>query len=182
MLRQIKSLGPRYPGSVARVAVMYFMTVVFSHQARAGDVAWHSNLRDAVSESAEQGRPMLILFTADWCGYCQKMRRNTLENEVVARRVKEGFVPVLVDVDEAPDLAKRLRIAGLPTVLIVSPDRKVTHRIAGYKTARDFDAELATALEPPEPVGRSTTRTSPKPVTQPRSAKPVPSQNRPRGP
>lgn len=171
-------------GSVTRVSIMYFMAVVFSHQAQAGDVAWHTNLREAISDSGERSKPMLVMFTADWCGYCQKMRRQTLENEVVARRIKEGFVPLLVDVDENPELAKRLRVTGLPTVLIVSPDRKVTHRIAGYKTAREFDAQLIAVLEPPEPVGRATTRTSStaSPDAQPRTTKPAAKQIPPRRP
>ena len=104
--------------------------------ATAKDMKWQTNPPAALQQAAATGRPLLIKFTADWCGYCKKMERTTFSDSVTVETVHRGFVPLLVDADRHADLTRELQIKGLPAILIVNADMTVLERITGYQTTK----------------------------------------------
>ena len=100
----------------------------------AAEILWSTNIKDALHRAAENGQPVLMEFTADWCVFCKKMEKTTFTNADVAQRISRDFVAVKVDADQNKDLVKDLEIKGLPAILIVSPDLKVIERISGFQT------------------------------------------------
>jgi thiol-disulfide isomerase/thioredoxin len=121
--------------------------------AQAAGVAWHGNLQEAVQQAAAQHKPLLVMVKARWCGPCHKMLAQTFPNPAVAARINSSFIPLLIDADEQAALVKSLGIEAMPTVLVISPERKVTGRFTGFQSAAQLDAHLA-ALTPP-PIRRS---------------------------
>jgi thioredoxin 1 len=70
------------------------------------------NFAATVLESAE---PVLVDFTAAWCGPCKMLApivERIAEENVGAVRVAE------VDIDESPGIATKLGIRGAPTVVV----------------------------------------------------------------
>lgn len=102
--------------------------------ANAAKVNWTEDIEGALQQANQSGQLVLLKFTADWCGYCKKMERETFTQPAVAEVVNTGFVPVLVDADKHKDLVKHLKIRGLPAILIVSPEMVILDRISGYQT------------------------------------------------
>jgi thiol:disulfide interchange protein len=80
-------------------------------------VPWRHDLSAATSEARQAGKPMFIYFTASWCGPCQEMRRTTWSDADVERAL-QAYVPVKIDVDEHPDLARRYRVEAFPTFMV----------------------------------------------------------------
>ena len=113
--------------------------------ARATAIAWRQNADAAADESIETGRPLLMKFSATWCGPCQRMNRETLSDPALARLVNATVIPVDVDIDRASDLARDLRIESVPTILIVSPRGEVLERVAGFQTVRQLEMLLKRA-------------------------------------
>jgi len=107
----------------------------------AAPVTWRKDFRSAVQESKKSQKPLLIEFTASWCGYCKKMERSYAD-EHVSRHLKNCFIPVVVDADENERLVASVGVEALPTTVIVSPELKILKRITGYKTPKQLEKDL----------------------------------------
>jgi hypothetical protein len=94
------------------------------------------------------------------------MLKQTFPDAGLASRVAGHFVPVLIDADEHAALVKSLGIEAMPTVLVVSPDRKIAGRFTGFQTAAQLDARLA-AYAPREVQHVARFDFRPAPIRQP---------------
>ena len=114
--------------------------------APADGIAWRTVFEQALAESSETGKPVLLDFSASWCPPCQVMKHEVWPNEQVRQTVMEGYIPVLLDVDAAASraIAQRYEVTGVPTILVVAADGRVL-RQSGYMSR---SAALA-FLKPP---------------------------------
>lgn len=85
-------------------------------------VTWLSSENEAAARARAERKPMLVDFTADWCGACKKLTKETFSDPRVAKKMS-GFVLVRVDAtnDEDPqvDAVKgKYKVVGLPTVVV----------------------------------------------------------------
>lgn len=89
---------------------------------------WSQDFSEAQSQAVQADAPMLVLFTADWCGPCQSFKREVLTKPDAQAAVGEGFVPVKVDLtsgdpgSENIAVAERYGVRGIPTLLALNPD------------------------------------------------------------
>lgn len=69
-------------------------------------------------------KPVLVEFTADWCGYCKQLA-------VVLKDIEKDYgdrISIIpVDVDEHPNVAAAYQITGLPTVFVVKAGKVVAY-------------------------------------------------------
>lgn len=102
-------------------------------------------LADVQARSRSQGRPALLFFTADWCGYCFKLEQLTFSQPRVQQRLRSGFVAVEYDVDQAvgKQLAAQYGARGFPTVLVLDASGGCLGRIVGFKAADEFLQAIA---------------------------------------
>jgi thiol:disulfide interchange protein DsbD len=111
-------------------------------QAPRGEFAWvHSEEEGRKLARAEQ-KPMLLDFTATWCGACQKLAKNTFTDPRVMGEASR-FVTIKVDAtnDEDPkvdEIMKRYKISGLPTVILVDAQGKEAHRFIDFVEPDEF--------------------------------------------
>ena len=81
---------------------------------------------------------VLVDFWAEWCGPC-KMIAPILE-EIASEQ--EGVLRVAkLNVDDAPDVARRFEVMSIPT-LILFKDGEPQHRIVGAKGKNQLLQEL----------------------------------------
>ena len=108
-------------------------------QAPASAVAWRHGFDAALAESARTGKPVLVDFTASWCPPCKVMKHEVWPDGRVATAVNEGFVPVLVDVDDAKnaEVARRYGVRGIPTILVLDARGNVL-RSGSFMSAGDL--------------------------------------------
>lgn len=95
-------------------------------------VRWTENIGHAMKQHRETGRPMIVYFTADYCGYCRKMERDTWSAPKVVRRMQDGFVALKVDAEKHPELVKRLGVEGLPATILFNSEGERVQTLSGY--------------------------------------------------
>ncbi|HAZ17674.1 MAG TPA: thioredoxin [Acidimicrobiaceae bacterium] len=93
-------------------------------------------------EVGASSEPVLVDFWAEWCGPC-KMIAPILE-EIAAEQA--GSIRIAkVNVDEAPDLARRFEVMSIPT-LILFDNGVPAKRMVGAKGKPQLLEELAEYL------------------------------------
>lgn len=80
----------------------------------------HAGERDFDSTLAAQQHPVLVDFSASWCGPCQAMAPAL---ESFAERRRQELSVVKVDIDEAPSIAAKYAIRSVPTLMLVHQAR-----------------------------------------------------------
>lgn len=79
--------------------------------------------KQTYAKAQETGKPMVVFFYADWCGYCKRFAP-VFHSVVKKREFKKNLAVAYVNCD-APDntaLVKEYGIQGFPTVYMVSKD------------------------------------------------------------
>lgn len=119
---------------------------------KAGEVQWNKDIRQAARLATDQNKPLMVMVSAPWCGYCQQMLKTTFRDETLIDHINGGFVPVYLDADENEKWVEQLQVEGLPTMLIISPEMKVVKRLAGYQSAGQLNGQIA-EIRDPAPAG-----------------------------
>ena len=97
-------------------------------------VQWRGDFEAAKAEAKSTGRLLLIDFTADWCGPCRTMKRETFSSDRVAKAL-ESYVPVMVDLSSRTGpgtvVASQFGVSAIPTLMIVDADGNVLRKQVG---------------------------------------------------
>ena len=111
----------------------------------AGPVHWQTDLKAAHEASVESDKPMVIVFGAEWCGYCRKLESETLSDRALAGSLNTRFIPVHLDFDEHRKVAEVLEVKSIPHVVVLSPEADLLGRVVGYRDRKSFTGSLAKA-------------------------------------
>jgi thiol-disulfide isomerase/thioredoxin len=95
-----------------------------------GIVPWRYDLEGAKVEASREKKPLLVYFTADWCGPCQHMKATTWSDARVAEALKD-YVPVQIDVDDQPNVARTFGVRGIPRVQVMTADGTLGQGLTG---------------------------------------------------
>ena len=104
-----------------------------------------SNFDSGLNRARVEGKPMLVTFVTNWCGFCRKMDRTTWKHPTVLERLGE-MVAVRVDAEEGRpgrkfsgrELAARYGVTGYPTIMLLDGGGAVISRTGGYQQPRQF--------------------------------------------
>jgi thioredoxin 1 len=80
------------------------------------------------AEVLDSATPVFVDVTAEWCGPC-RMAKPIVEE--LAQEGSQALKVVVIDGDESPDLAQRLRVRGFPTFIVFKGGTEV-RRTAGF--------------------------------------------------
>lgn len=107
---------------------------------------WETILQKAESE----GKPIFVDVYTDWCGPCKKMSREVFPQKEVGDYYNANFINVKVDAEkgEGPALAQKFGAKGYPTLLFVSADEEVLHKVVGALESEMLIAMGKDALKP----------------------------------
>jgi thioredoxin 1 len=91
------------------------------------------------TEVINDGKPVLVDFSAEWCGPCKAMAPVLKD---VAKSLQDKARIIKIDVDKNRGLSQKLGIRGVPTFIIYK-EGKVLWRKSGMQSAQT----LITLLE-----------------------------------
>ena len=130
----------------------------------ADDVLVHVHDDDLERILESDSRPMLLEFTAAWCGPCKPMGPRV---NAFAHRHRDLVRFGIVDGDSCPQTMTRFGVLGFPTLILVS-SRGTEVMVAGGRDAQQLESELlpylcklpsGPAMAPPMPASLRTERT-----------------------
>ena len=135
---------------IAQVFWLSFLAVSllyagYSFYAPANEVHWLTDVDKAKELAQAEGRPMVYFLTATWCSPCRIMKREVWADAEVEAMVNEGFVAVLVDVDDpqyAPVL-ERYNVRGTPWTIITDAQDQVLDYRYGAIPKAEFMAMMS---------------------------------------
>ena len=133
-------------------------------QVRSTTIEWQKDPQVAWQMAVQQEKPLLVFVSAEWCGYCQKMKRETWTDADVVQQVRERFVPLFLDADKYNDLVTDLRVEAYPTTMIITPNGKITQELTGYARATQVLPFLKKDAAPKPKATVASLRETTKPV------------------
>ena len=88
-------------------------------------------------EALAAGKPIVLDFTAEWCGYCKVLDRTTFADPVV-RAELQRFRALKIDVETSrnAELVKRFDVPGPPLVVVLDSGGRLVKKL-GYDEAKD---------------------------------------------
>src|SRR2546423_5513396 len=94
-------------------------------------IPWREDLDKGLVEAREQHKEIFAYFTATWCPPCNRMKHGAWASEDVRRAMVRRYVPVRIDVDAHPALAKKYGVDAFPTFVVLSDDGEPVRRSVG---------------------------------------------------
>jgi thiol:disulfide interchange protein len=131
-----------------------------------------STYQEAIKLSGQHGVPVLIIFEADWCGWCKKMKKETLA-DVKVKEAMKNYILVIVDTDKNRTVAAKFGVQYLPAYAITNVQQAKLKSGGKYKDAKQF----VSWLNNPNLYKQPNTPASP-PIVAPPEVKP-PDNRRP---
>jgi thiol-disulfide isomerase/thioredoxin len=111
---------------------------------KAAESNWLTDHKKAVELSKKTGKPILFDFTgSDWCPPCKALEKNVFQSAEFKKYSDEKLILLKLDFpnqgnqslaekEQNKALAKKHKIGGFPTVLLLAPDGKLLGSTVGY--------------------------------------------------
>jgi thiol-disulfide isomerase/thioredoxin len=142
----IRVFGKGQGLSMARATWSALFGILLATTAVAGEaVPWSTDFRQAAEVAAKERKLLLLHFWSDDCPPCRRLEANVFPREDVATAISNSYVPVKVNVDRAPEMARRFQVSRWPTDVIITPTGQEVYRTVSPQEPARYIAMLGEA-------------------------------------
>lgn len=134
------------------VLMVFVLVVVAGCGGEQGNIEWTEDITAALTLAKQEGKPVMVDFTAAWCPPCHAMEDSTFSDPDVIRKAR-AFIPVRIDVDEQREAAvqydgdaRKYGGVGIPNILFMTGDGTKLKQIIGYHGPETFVSVMDSVL------------------------------------
>lgn len=120
----------------SKFLLLHICFFILCASVNAQQMKWITDFAEASRTAAESGKPMLLDFSAGWCGPCKNMEKDFWVRTDVAK-LSEKFVCVKLDSDKNRELLKQYGVTGIPNVTLTDSYGNVLDFNKGYGKSSD---------------------------------------------
>lgn len=115
--------------------ILSFLLLFSFSIANADDPIFVTDIVDAIALSEDTNKDILVIFTADWCKYCQIMKQD-LEKD---QKIISDTIVCYIDIDnmENKDIVRQYKVKTIPDYCILRKKIEIK-RTRGYTTKDKF--------------------------------------------
>ncbi len=113
-----------------------------------GSPKFEHSLKSATAAAAKSGKPIVVVFSASWCGPCQVMKKDVYPSADVAA-LHDKFEWAYLDVDEEKNekASKEFGVSGIPHIQFLDKAGKSLGNQVGSTSPGDFASTLKSILK-----------------------------------
>lgn len=130
-----------------KTVVIFFAVIllaaIFSSDSSA--ITWMDDLDKAIAEANVDGRPVMVDFYTDWCGWCKKLDKDTYANPEV-QELAGSFISVKVNGDRNRSVLGKYGVRGFPTIVFLDGKGSVIDKVVGYLGPQDMASRMKGVL------------------------------------
>lgn len=106
-----------------------------------------SNYDVALTRAKASNKPIVVIFSADWCPPCRQMKKEVYPSSQVAA-LKDQFVWAYLDVDQPSNrsAAAKHQVQGIPHIQFLKPNGGDLGKVVGGTSASAFASQLKSVL------------------------------------
>ena len=105
-------------------------------------LSWRAYGQATFDEAKKRDIPLFVLVYADWCEWCKKLENETLETPKIMKLLQGKYIPVAINYDKQPKLAKQLGAKLVPTMILMTPGNEKLLRFYGFINIEDLSGTL----------------------------------------
>lgn len=112
-----------------------------------GSPKFGTDYKAALETAKKEHKPVVVVFSAAWCGPCQSMKKNVYPSKEVTP-LHDKFVWAYLDVDQDANAAAATKygVQGIPHIQFLSADGKDLGNQIGGTSSGDFAGTLEKVL------------------------------------
>ncbi len=134
--------------------------ILSSASISAGSVAGELSFAAVANASRDSGRPIMMVFGAEECGYCERLKQDVLTPMARTGALDEQVLLREMDIHRGGKIkdfegnrvrsrvfVRRYQVYATPTVVLLdAKGNELTRPIVGYSDAADYSARLEKAI------------------------------------
>jgi len=101
------------------------------------DIVWQKDIPAALQLAQKEHKLVMIFVEGKTCGWCKKMKRRTLSDESVDKRL-QSYIAVKVFRENKEDIKDLPEIQAVPTIFFMTAQKKILESVVGYYIVEDF--------------------------------------------
>lgn len=115
----------------------------------AQEMGFERNYKTALIKAKKENKVLMMVLGADYCPWCRKFERKTLNSTLLKKRLQTEVVTLVVDKKfDIESFPTKFRTQFTPRVFFINPqDESILLDTTGYIKKKHFAESLDTAVE-----------------------------------
>ncbi|TDU64612.1 thioredoxin-related protein [Prosthecobacter fusiformis] len=112
-----------------------------------GSPKFGTDYNAALEQAKKENKPVILVFSAAWCGPCQSMKKTVYPSKEVTP-LHDKFVWAYLDIDQEANstAATKYNVEGIPHIQFVGADGKDLGNQVGSSSSPEFAGTLEKVL------------------------------------